>query len=285
MAFQQYLRARDFRRGSESVARFRGLTVEVRGIAVYAVASAEPLPATAPIVVLVHGLGLSHRYMMPVARALAAEGCRVYGPDLPGFGSSGHPPHVLDVPGLADALAAWMEGTGLEGVALLGNSFGCQIIADMVARHPKRVERAVLQGPTTPSGKRTWLQQFVYWRQNAPYNPPEMDTVAYDDYQRCGYWRLWQTFRASLRDRIEDKLPHISVPVLVVRGASDPICHADWASEIAHRLPLGQLAEIPAVAHTLCYTAPVELASVAKTFIDEACALPRESLETFGRPR
>src|SRR5688572_26468931 len=34
-------------------------------------------------IVLVHGLAVSHRYLMPMARAL--EGRAVYVPDLPGF--------------------------------------------------------------------------------------------------------------------------------------------------------------------------------------------------------
>jgi len=44
---------------------------------------------------------------------------------------------VFDVPELADALVAWMEATSLAHVALRGNSFGCQVIADLAARHPR----------------------------------------------------------------------------------------------------------------------------------------------------
>jgi pimeloyl-ACP methyl ester carboxylesterase len=69
-------------------------------------------------VVLVHGLGLSGRYMLPVAACLAAR-YRVLRPDLPGFGDSGHPARVLDVPALADALAAWMRAMSLRRAALI----------------------------------------------------------------------------------------------------------------------------------------------------------------------
>ena len=127
------------------------------------------LPGGSPLV-LVHGLGLSGRYMLPVAEALARHH-PVYLPDLPGFGDSAKPDRALDVPGLAEALAGWIRAAGLEPVALLGNSFGCQIIADLAARHPRLVERAVLQGPTTPPQDRPWLRQFVVWRQNQPFNP------------------------------------------------------------------------------------------------------------------
>jgi pimeloyl-ACP methyl ester carboxylesterase len=99
-------------------------------------------------VVLIHGLGLSGRYMLPVAERLARH-VPVYLPDLPGFGDSAKPDRALDVPALADALAGWIEAMALAPVALLGNSFGCQIIADLAARHPVLVERAVLEERTS----------------------------------------------------------------------------------------------------------------------------------------
>jgi hypothetical protein len=65
------------------------------------------------------------------------------------------------------------------------------------------------------------------------------------------------------------KLPDVACPTLVVRGTKDPICRQDWAEFVARRLPLGRLAVIPEVAHTLCYTAPRELAEVARAFLDD----------------
>lgn len=248
---------------------FRSLVREVDGIAVHAVASSEPVSARAPVVVLVHGLALSHRYMMPLARALAAGGCRVYVPDLPGFGDSGHPAAALDVRGLAGALASWMTAADIPRATLVGNSFGCQIIAELAACWPRRVERAVLQGPTAPPGERDLLHQCLRWRQNNQYNPPDLDPVAGDDYRRAGYGRAWKTFRYSLRDRIEDKLPDIHAPVLLVRGQHDPICPAPWMMDLGERLPDGRVVEIPGVAHTLCYTAPVAVAALTRAFLAE----------------
>jgi 2-hydroxy-6-oxonona-2,4-dienedioate hydrolase len=96
-------------------------------------------------VVLVHGLIVSGRYMVPTAELLAAH-YRVFVPDLPSFGKSEKPPRTLDVAGLSDSLAAWMGEVGLIRAALVGNPFGCQIIVELAVRHPERVERAVLQG-------------------------------------------------------------------------------------------------------------------------------------------
>jgi 2-hydroxy-6-oxonona-2,4-dienedioate hydrolase len=42
---------------------------------------------------------------------------------------------------------------GLERAAVVGNYFEYQIIADLAVRHPERVERAMLQGPTMECGR------------------------------------------------------------------------------------------------------------------------------------
>jgi 2-hydroxy-6-oxonona-2,4-dienedioate hydrolase len=249
--------------------KLRSVTVRVNGIPMHTLVSAEPPPVSAPAVVLVHGLALSGQYMVPTAELLA-DHYPVYVPDLPGFGDSGKPDRALDVPALADALAAWMPAAGLERAMLLGNSFACQIIADFAARHPDRVERAVLQGPTTPPRDRGWLRQYIRWRQNSPYNPPEMGAIARNDYLKCGIVRALLTFEYSLRDRVEEKLPKIRAPMLVVRGAIDPICHQDWAEAVTRLLPQGRLIVIPDVAHTLVFTAPHELVAAARPFFDAA---------------
>ena len=239
---------------------------DVKGLRMHSLLSLDPIPADASAVVLVHGSGLSGRYMIPTARQLTPD-FRVYVPDLPGFGDSDKPRKVLNVAELADCVADWMMAVGLERGALLGNSFGCQVIVDLAARYPRRVERAILQGPTTPPDERSWLWQFVRWRQNQRYNPKSLAPITYEDYKKCGLRRMYSSFHYQLTDRIEDKAPRIEAPVLVIRGEHDPIAHKRWCEEIARLCPKGHFAVIPGFAHTLCYTAPVQLASTTRSFL------------------
>ena len=205
---------------------------------------------------------------------------RVYLPDFPGFGDSDKPRKVLRVPELADSLATWILAVKLDRASLLGNSFGCQVIADLAARHPERVDRAILQGPTTPPEERSTFWQFIRWRQNQRYNPSSLGPITHEDYKKCGLRRMYWSFQEQLTDRIEDKAPRIQAPVLVVRGEHDPIANQRWCEEIARLCPQGQLEIIPGVAHTLCYTAPVQLADVSRSFLSEA---PRGG--TFDLPK
>ena len=107
------------------------------------------------------------------------------------------------------------------------------------------------------------------WRQNQPFNPPSLGPVTWGDYRKCGWIRLFRTFHHSLQDPVETKLPAVACPALVVRGTKDPICRQAWAEYVASSLPRGRLVLIPEVAHTLCYTAPTELAEVTRAFLCE----------------
>lgn len=248
--------------------KFHRVWTWVNGLELHSRISTDPVTSDAPAVVLVHGSGLSGRYMIPTASVLTAD-FRVYVPDLPGFGDSGKPEKILNVPQLADGLIAWMSTIGLDRASLLGNSFGCQIIADLAARYPERVERAILQGPTTPPDERSWFWQFIRWRQNQRYNPASLAKFTSPEYRKAGLRRMFWSFHYQITDRIEDKAPRIKTPVLVVRGEHDPIANQQWCEQIARLCPQGVLTVIPGVAHTLCYTAPVRLARVTRAYINE----------------
>src|SRR5215207_5694144 len=220
------------------------------------------------VVVLVHGLVVSGRYMVPTAERLAPHR-PVYVPDLPGFGKSDSPPHSLDIAGLSDSLAAWMRVVGLERAVLVGNSFGCQIVADFAVRYPDLVERVVLQGPTVDPRGRTAFRLTARWLLDSIREAPSMGPIMVRDYLDAGLRRAVQTFRYMLADRIEEKLPHVRVPALVVRGSRDPIVPQRWAEEAARLLPEGWLVVMPGVAHTANYDAPSEFSRVVLAFLDE----------------
>jgi pimeloyl-ACP methyl ester carboxylesterase len=266
---------------AQDVGALRHTWTAVQGIKIHSLVSSDPASSDTPVIVLVHGSGLSGRYMIPTAQELTAD-CRVYVPDLPGFGDSDKPAKIFDVPELADWLVAWMPAIGLERAAFLGNSFGCQVIADLAARYPERVNAAVLQGPTTPPEERSWFWQFIRWRQNQRYNPSSLGSVTNEDYKKCGLRRMYRSFQSQLSDRIEEKAPHIQAPLLVIRGANDPIANQRWCEEIARLCPRGSLIVIPEVAHTLCYTAPARLAHVSRSFLNKVMRSeeePKQSLK------
>jgi pimeloyl-ACP methyl ester carboxylesterase len=244
---------------------FRSRTVAVQGRPIFFRESTGDVPAGRPPVVLVHGFVHAGGYMLPTAAELATD-FRTFAPDLPGFGDSAGPRRALDVPGLGRALADWLAALSLERVALLANSFGCQVAVECVLRAPERVSHLILQGPTTDPAARTLFGQLREWWQNSRYEPPISQDMA-RDYQKAGLRRAIATARYLLRDAIETKLPRVRVPTLVVRGELDPLVPQRWAEEVVRLLPDGRLALIPGAAHTVVFFAARECAEAVRAFL------------------
>ena len=217
---------------------------------------------------LVHGLSVSSRYMVPTAQHLAPN-WRVYAPDLPGFGRSDHPHEILDVPALADALIRRMDAFGIERAVLVGNSMGCQIIADIGLRYPARLSHAVLIGPTMDPAAPTMLQQAWRLLRDGRYESLASIVTQGRDYLACGPRRTIGTLRAALTDRIETKLPYVQVPTLVIRGAHDPIAPQPWAEQVTRLLPHGRLVVLKGAPHAANYDDGARVAQIIQAFLAE----------------
>jgi 2-hydroxy-6-oxonona-2,4-dienedioate hydrolase len=246
--------------------------VKVNGLSMYARLSVDLVPDDAPVVVLVHGLSVSSGYMVPTARHLAPH-YRVYAPDLPGFGKSAKPSHILNVTELADALAAWMQVMGLQSATLVGNSLGCQIIVDFALRYPAYVERAVLVGPTMDPQARSLRQAALRLLQDAFCEPLAYMPVLLREYLAAGITRTLRTLQYAFEDKIEEHLPHVRIPTLVVRGSRDPIVPHNWAAQVDYLLPDSQLIVVKGAGHAVNFNSPEELMRIVHAFMDEREAL------------
>ena len=214
---------------------------------------------------LLHGLGVSSRYFVPLARILA-EKHRVVAVDLPGWDGSDRPDAILDIPGLAGELAAWLDAEGLVRPRMVANSLGCQVTIELAAREPERFERIVLIGPTVDPRYRTAIHHAPRFFVDAMREPPTLLPIIVRDYLRFGLRRFVATAGAALRDRPEDKLPRITAPTLVIKGERDAFVSTDWAEEIVERLPRGELAVVPRAPHATHYAAPRSVAALVEGF-------------------
>ena len=238
----------------------------VRGIRMHARVSIDAVPIGRPPVVLVHGLGMSSRYMVPLAKCLAAD-FRVHAPDLPGFGLSDKPCGAFSVGELADVLAAWMDEARIPRAAFVGNSLGCEILVDFALRYPGRVLSLVLQGPTPDPAFLSPVRQIAHFFVTGLFERPSLGWVAPSDYLRCGVRRYVSTFRDMIANRIEGKLPRIAAPTLVVWGTRDYLVPRRSAERVARLLPQGSLAVIPGAAHGINYSQPGPLKDCVLDFV------------------
>ncbi|OEJ23660.1 alpha/beta hydrolase [Streptomyces agglomeratus] len=223
----------------------------------------------APTVVLVHGLGLSGRYFVPLARRLAVSGATVLVPDLPGNARSrAAVRRTPDIGELAGALTRWHQRLALAPTLLVANSVGCQVVAAFAARHPRLVHRMVLVGPALDP-RASGLRQFGRLLADAPREPLSLIAVAAADYLVTGPFRFAASFRHALRDAAEAfewHLAQVHAPTLVVRGAGDTIASDAWTRRVARVLGDGRAAEVRGAAHAAHYSAPDAVAALIREF-------------------
>jgi len=221
-----------------------------------------------PPVVLLHGYGVSGTYMLPLARELA-DSYRVLVPELPGQGKSEPRPGLRSVRELAGALAAWLEAAELEQPAVVANSLGCQVVTELAVRDPKRVGPLVLVGPTVDPARRRGRHQLFAALRDCAREPLQLVGIAAMDDVGVGMRRLVATARAALDDRIEERLPLVEQPTVVVRGGADGFVSADWAEQVASLLPDGRLAVVPGEPHAVHFTRPEAVGGIVRELLAE----------------
>jgi len=223
----------------------------------------------APVLVMVHGIGVSSRYFLPTAARLA-ERCNVYAPDLPGFGFSAPLGLRPTVRRLADAFEAWLDAADLKVPdAVVANSFGCQVVADFAARRPERVARLVLVGPTIDRRARSLGRQAARLALDSVREPVGLLALETIDYVQHLRKSGIGAFVEMIRDPLERNLSLVRAPTLVVRGDRDPIVPRTWAEEVAATLPRGRLVEVAGAAHAVNYNAPDALTRLTLEFLHE----------------
>ena len=215
--------------------------------------------------VLLHGYGVTPRYLRPTATILAETG-RVLMPTMPGWRGSDRPRPALDVNQLADALIDWIRSEQLPPVVLVANSFGCQVAAALAVRAPELVHSMVLTGPTVEPGARSFHRMIARLFVNTVREPIRLGGIIALDYGSFGPRNCVAMGRIAIHHHLEDVLPHVGVPTLVVRGARDGLLTRAWAERCAAVTPDGQFAEIDGGSHAVNYNSPSALAALVQDF-------------------
>jgi pimeloyl-ACP methyl ester carboxylesterase len=193
---------------------------------------------------LVHGLGVGQAYFDPLARELSGEQVR---PEL------GKP---LPISALAAQLEAELRGPAV----VVANSMGCQVATDLAVRRPELVQALVLVGPTVDPSTRSAVRHAFRLARDAWFEPPKLTGIVLRDYLRYGPARLLQQARYALEDAIEERLPAIAAPALVLRGAYDPLCPARWGQEAAGLLHT-RLVTVAGAGHAAHFSHPKVVAA------------------------
>ena len=243
-----------------------------------------------PPVLLLHGAGLDAAGLsLGRAMSVLADTCRVFAPDLPGFGESDPMPAGWGFAELSAFLSPLLDELGLPRASLVGISMGGGVALGFALRAPHRVERLALidsacLDDAIPGGRLTWFLVHVpglnligWWLLKssrhlmrwtllrAMRHRPDLVTPTLVD----ELMRLVRKRRAGaasrhlqrrevgwnrLRTNYVNRLPEIAIPTLILHGEYDqllPVCIA----ERAHRLIRSSRLE---VIHNCGHVAPLE---------------------------
>ncbi len=168
--------------------------------------------------VFVHGLSGSWPNWLEQLPVLSVDR-RVIAMDLPGFGHSPVPAHEISISGYARLLDRLMEELGIDAAAVVGNSMGGFIAAELAIYFPQRVERLAL---VSPAGASTTAHPDML-RVMPALRRTEMILIA------CGAWLASKSDAVARRPRLREAImntvvrhPRCLLPALTaeqLRGA------------------------------------------------------------------
>lgn len=214
--------------------------------------------------VLVHGLGVSSAYMVPLLETIGGW-ARCWAPDLPGHGRSSSPGRPLRFGELVTVLDDWMGTAGLERPLLVANSYGCQLAAALALR--TELAGLVLVGPTTDTARRALPHQAARLLADQLAEPPQLVVMQALDYIRTGASRTLQEFRDGQRDDLAATLANVTAPVVLARGERDAIAPRDWLLRLADACPGARVEQVPAQGHCVNYTTPHVVSGYARSLL------------------
>ncbi len=225
-----------------------------------------PRPSSTRTFVLVHGIGVSHKYFRPLYELLAQTD-EVFALDLPGYAGLPKPDHSPDVPEMARALAAVLDRLGIADAVIVGHSMGTQWVVELALQRPDLASHVVAIGPVTDDHHRSALAQAVALGLDTFHETPRANAIVYGEYLRAGpRWYLAQ-LPHMLSYPIEERVQALTRPLLIMRGGRDPIAGVDWCRRLRDRAADAALVFVPGSGHLAQYRRPRAVAAAIDAFL------------------
>ncbi|WP_235892654.1 alpha/beta fold hydrolase [Mycolicibacterium hodleri] len=245
-----------------------------------------------PPVVLLAGFGMDHRVWDRQVRILS-KGHRVICVDQRGHGRSEAPLTGYDVDRLAQDLLAVLDDLVVGECTLVGWSFGGQVAFRAAASDPDRIAKLILVGSNAVRASRSdefpfgrlpeQLEPALVAAEHANRMAARRQTITSGLHRDIGADVVDWLLRASLQmpswaavacyhsmlttDLIAD-IPRITMPVLQIIGAADPVHSAKGARWLTERLATAELLEIADCGHYPMLEAPDDFDAALTSFVE-----------------
>lgn len=210
-----------------------------------------------PTFVLVHGIGMSARYFLPLARHLRQYG-NVILIDLPGFSTLPKPIRPLSIPGFAAVLHQTLRRNQVKNPIILGHSMGAQFVIELGARCPQLANRLLLLGAPVDVSAPTLAQVGIRFARCCLYEPPQLSALAIRAYLACGARWFLEILPEMMRYPLLDKLPKLRGQIVLAHGQHDAVAPLTWLQSMSQRMEQAEvsLATISHAAHSVMHAHP-----------------------------
>ena len=112
---------------------------------VFASTGGRPFDKNKPLIIFIHGSGLTHMCWVLQTRYFAFHGYSVLALDLPGHGLSGGK-SLTSVEKMADWINDVIDAVGFNQASLVGHSQGCLVAVECASRYPNKIQTLSLMG-------------------------------------------------------------------------------------------------------------------------------------------
>lgn len=235
-------------------------------------------------ILILHGWGSCARNWQRVKEELEKKDCRVYLPDLPGFGEN----TILEKSWSIDDYFNWVkeycEKNKLSRFFLLGHSFGGGLAVKLAVDCPEKVQGLILVAPKIRRQKtlRYYLGLVLARTGEVVFSIPLLSSlrpfarkVLYHLIGTRDYYKLTlrdslylkETFKLIVKMDVTDLLAKIKAPVLIIWGDKDRLTPVKDAYLAHRKIENSKLEIIKDGKHALNLEKPEMLAEKILKFI------------------
>ena len=265
------------------------MIVDAGGRAVYAYTGSRGFDAGRPSIVFVHGAANDHSVWALQSRYFAHHGHNVVALDLPGHGRS-EGVALSSVASIADWLVAALDVIEVETATLVGHSLGSLAVLEASARHPNRVQRIALLGPSVPMPVSQALLESAKRDDHAAFEMINGWSFSPADQlggnRMPGVWMTGSSMR--LMERSRPGVLHVDLvacnsyadgltaagkvrcPALLIIGQRDQMTLPKNARALMAALTDKQVVTIPDCGHSLMVEAPDVVLDALRNFLTTA---------------
>lgn len=236
-------------------------------------------------ILILHGWGIGSKTWIDVKTRLEEKGCRVFVPDLPGFGQNSAPERPWDIDDYVGWVKDYCDKNDLSHFFLLGHSFGGGLAVKLINFFPEKIKGLILIAPKIRRQKnyRYYLGlilgkigKIIFFIPIFSFLQPLARKILYwmlgvQDYYKLEAQKnviMKETFKKIVGEELISFLSTIKSPTLIIWGKKDDVTPFKDAILINQEIEGSKLDVIEKGEHALNLQFPEILAQKVLNFIN-----------------